>query len=134
MCQGPFFHHKGAFNKNALLFLEIWLLLAETYCPKVQGPHFIPIMIKFLGVKKQIFVIFPQGYTVKLVYVVTKYCHKGSPLFSVFGHTYTRSSPQSPASQPRAKAGLAALLCSYRLGRGAVPDLWPWCCASCMFS
>ena len=35
MCQGPFFHHKGAFNKNALLFLEIWLLLAEMYCPKV---------------------------------------------------------------------------------------------------
>ena len=30
-----FFHHKGAFNKNALLFLEIWLLLAEMYCPKV---------------------------------------------------------------------------------------------------
>ena len=24
MCRGPFFHHKGAFNKNALLFLEIW--------------------------------------------------------------------------------------------------------------
>ena len=35
MCQGPFFYHKGAFNKNALLFLEIWLLLAEMYCPKV---------------------------------------------------------------------------------------------------
>ena len=35
MCQGPFFHHKGAFNKNALLFLEIWLLLAEMYCPRV---------------------------------------------------------------------------------------------------
>ena len=35
MCQGPFFHHKGAFNKNALLFHEIWLLLAEIYCPKV---------------------------------------------------------------------------------------------------
>ena len=24
-----------------------------------RGPHFIPIMIKFLGVKKQIFVTFP---------------------------------------------------------------------------
>ena len=59
MCQGPFFHHKGAFNKNALLFLEIWLLLAEMYCLKVEGPTFYSIMIKFLGVKKQIFVIFP---------------------------------------------------------------------------
>ena len=49
-------------------------------------------MIKFLGVKKQIFVIFPLlKYTVKLVCVVTKNCHEGSPLFSVFGHTYLGS-------------------------------------------
>ena len=27
--------------------------------------------------------------------MVTKNCHEGSPLFSVFGHTYLRASPQS---------------------------------------
>ena len=52
-------------------------------------PHFILIMVKFLGVKKQIFVIFPYEYTVKHVCGHKKLSRREPSIFSFWAYLTT---------------------------------------------
>ena len=68
-------------------FLKFGCYWLKCIVPRYRGPHFIPIMIKFWGVKKKN-CDFPIGiHTVKLVCVVTKKLSRREPsIFSFWAY------------------------------------------------
>ena len=88
MCiKAHFFHHKGAFNKNVLLsLLEIWLLLAEMYCPKVYRPTFYSHHEKSFWVLKNKFLWFSHRNTQLSLHVWSQKIVTKGALYFQFSH------------------------------------------------
>ena len=95
--QGPFFHHKGAFNKNALLFLEIWLLLYSwNVLSQGIGAHILfPSWSSFWVLKNKFLWFFHRNTQLSLYVWSQKIVTKGALYFQFLGIPTTRNCPRA---------------------------------------